>query len=168
LEEFCSSLLRRSNYRTHALDISGSNDDLYDGGRYRGRGETSFDDYEGLQCQKISNLICLMIISHYQGDDDGRDSSNANARQEKKAREALIKNEFAARRKNSAKFEEKTGDNESLKNARVRGAEFTSTKISCLELKARESYLNLLEEVMRENYEKVKSCSDCSRILEKV
>ena len=36
----------------------------------------------------------------------------------------------------------------------VRGAEFTAKKISCLEVKARESYLNLLEEQMKENYQK--------------
>jgi hypothetical protein len=80
----------------------------------------------------------------------------------------LIKNEFAARRKNVVKNDKNTIQEESLKNARVRGAEFTSTKISCLELKARESYLNLLEDVMKENYEKVQNVSDCQRVLAKV
>ncbi len=80
----------------------------------------------------------------------------------------MIKNEFAARRKNGTKTEKNMAPDESIKNARVRGAEFTSTKISCLELKARESYLNLLEEVMRENYDKVHNASDCPRVLAKV
>lgn len=80
----------------------------------------------------------------------------------------MIKNEFAARRKSSVKTEKNVEAEDTVKNARVRGAEFTSTKISCLELKARESYLNLLEEVMKENYDKVQKASDCPQVLAKV
>ena len=52
----------------------------------------------------------------------------------------MIQNEFKIRRKlaakNSSENDEDNGsEKEALKNARVRGAEFTAKKIACLEIK---------------------------------
>ena len=86
----------------------------------------------------------------------------------------MIQNEFKIRRKLAAsKNNANSSDNdddeaEVIKNARVRGAEFTAKKISCLEVKNRESYLNLLEEQMRENYEKFKHHLAASAELKKL
>ncbi len=59
--------MRRSNYRTHALDVTGSSGDLYEGGRYRGRGEASFDDYEGMICtsQSFTNKQLCVMVKNY-------------------------------------------------------------------------------------------------------
>lgn len=84
----------------------------------------------------------------------------------------MIQNEFKIRRKLAASknIDNSSDDDEAeaIKNARVRGAEFTSKKIACLEVKNRESYLNLLEEQMRENYEKYKHHSATSAELKKL
>ena len=52
----------------------------------------------------------------------------------------MIQNEFKIRRKLAAKNgsendEDNSSEKEALKNARVRGAEFTAKKIACLEIK---------------------------------
>ena len=91
--------------------------------------------------------------------DDERDYAAEAAKKEKKARESLIKNEFALRRKLASKNDadgddgDENDEKEAIRNARVRGAEFTSKKIHCLEVKARESYLKLLEQLMKENFD---------------
>ena len=62
-------------------------------------------------------------------------------------------------------------DKEAIRTARVRGAEFTSKKIHCLEIKARESYLKLLEQLMKENFDsylKHSKASDRPRHLTEV
>ena len=115
---------------------------------------------------------------HFSGDsDDERDYAAEAAKKEKKARESLIKNEFALRRKLASKnaadvdADDVNDDSEAIRNARVRGAEFTSKKIHCLEVKARESYLKLLEQLMKENFDsflKHSSSSDRPRALTKV
>ncbi len=86
----------------------------------------------------------------------------------------MIQNEFKLRRKlaekkkNGNSSDDDNDEAEAIKNARVRGAEFTAKKISCLEVKNRESYLNLLEEQMRENFEKYKQHLTASAELKRL
>jgi hypothetical protein len=115
----------------------------------------------------------LTSANCFPGDSGDERQAAADAeRREKKARESMIQNEFKIRRKLAAsKNNDNSSDDdeaEAIKNARVRGAEFTSKKIACLEVKNRESYLNLLEEQMRENYEKYKHHSATSAELKKL
>ena len=83
VEGFYAAILRRSDYRSAPLAITnGPDPDLYGGGRKNG-GSKAFDDYGG---------------------DSGDDDNYAEAeKKEKREREALIKNEFALRRKLAAK-----------------------------------------------------------------
>ena len=106
-----------------------------------------------------SKTVVLSSSSLPGDSDDERNYEAEAAKKEKRAREALIKNEFALRRKMASKTDgcdddddSKNDEKEAIRNARVRGAEFTSKKINCLEVKARESYLKLLEEQMNENF----------------
>lgn len=141
LEQFYGCLLQKSEYRTKPLEIvNGADPDLYGGGRYgQDRGKSAFEN-------------------HYSDSDNERESAEAAAKQDKKARESLIRSEFANRKKHLKKDVSDSDEDEAIKNARVRGAEFTAKKIACLEVKARESYLSLLEGIMKENY------NNCSRL----
>ena len=95
-------------------------------------------------------------------DDDGSGPDEGAA--EKKAkleREQVIRSEFEKRRGKLTKKdleekekEKKKEEAEALDRAKVKAAEFTSKKISGLEISQRESYLSLLETVIRTNYDK--------------
>ena len=50
--------------------------------------------------------------------------------------------------------EKKKEEEEALRSSKVKAAEFTTIKISGLEISQRESYLSLLETVIRKNYDK--------------
>ncbi len=72
----------------------------------------------------------------------------------------MIKKEFQSRRGKLTRREEqererekKKDEEDALRSAKVRGAEFTSKKIAGLEVRARESYLSLLETNLRSNYD---------------
>ena len=78
----------------------------------------------------------------------------------KQERQSQIREEFEKRKGKITKKEalekekQKTKDEEeALRGAKVKGAEFTSKKISGLEISQRESYLALLESVIRQNYD---------------
>ena len=83
---------------------------------------------------------------------------------------ALIRKEFESRKGKISKKEalerereKKKDEEEASRMAKVRAAEFTSKKIAGLEIKARESYLSLLETNLRSNYDqfsKVASSGD--------
>ena len=95
-----------------------------------------------------------------ESDDEGHDEGAA----EKKAkleREQVIRSEFEKRRGKITKKEmeekekaKKKEEEEALRSSKVKAAEFTGKKISGLEISQRESYLSLLETVIRNNYDK--------------
>lgn len=72
----------------------------------------------------------------------------------------MIKKEFQARKSKKSRKElselernRNKEEEEAAKYAKVKSAEFTAKKIAGLEIKARESYLNLLETNLRTNYD---------------
>ena len=78
----------------------------------------------------------------------------------KQERENMIKDEFSKRKGKLSKKElfekekeKKKDEEEALRASKVKAAEHTSKKISGLEISQRESYLSLLENVIRSNYD---------------
>ena len=71
-------------------------------------------------------------------------------RKEFKLRKAGAK--VSRRERERQEKEKRKEEEESLKSSRVRAARFTATKITGLEVQARESYLSLLEKNMKANY----------------
>ena len=106
------------------------------------------------------NLVCscLFPIAEKNSDDEGYSREQAEQKA-KRERESMIKKEFQSRRGKLTRREEqererekKKDEEDALRSAKVRGAEFTSKKIAGLEVRARESYLSLLETNLRSNY----------------
>ena len=122
-------------------DGSGFDADLYGGGR-RGM-KRNLDDYGG------------------GGSDDDDDDGRSQEAKAKKQRNKEIKDEFDRRKGKISRKEEKVkerekqkDEEEALRSAKVKAAEFTTKKIAGLDVRSRESYLALLESVLRTNYDK--------------
>ncbi|XP_059092791.1 ATP-dependent DNA helicase Q5-like [Tigriopus californicus] len=138
VEGFSNASLRGSEYRSRPMMITGEPDDsLYEGGKKGSK--RSFEDYDG--------------------EEDDFDPKAAEARA-RKERETMIKKEFQARKSKKSRKElvdlernRTKEEEEAAKYAKVKAAEFTAKKIAGLEIKARESYLNLLETNLRANYD---------------
>jgi len=155
-EDFAMSQYRAAAFKTSKLTITddggGLDADLYGGGR-RGL-KREGDDYAGGG-------------GGGGGSDDDGDGGESEEARAKKARTAIIKQEFDKRKgKKLSKKEEKLRDKEkqkdeeeALKVAKVKAAEFTAKKIAGLDVRSRESYLALLENVLRSNYDKVSQLS---------
>ena len=100
----------------------------------------------------------------YQEDDGEGPYQGDEGAAEKKAkleRQQVIRSEFEKRRGKLTKKEQeenekekKKEEEEALRSSKVKAAEFTAKKISGLEISQRESYLSLLETVIRNNYDK--------------
>ena len=144
-EDYQKFLVQREGSRMGSLVIANGDYDteidtsLYEGGR-RGT-KRNFDDT-------------------YDNSDDEANLERAEKRA-KKDREEMIKGEFAKRKGKVSKREaeekekeKKNQEKEALRSAKVKGAEFTGKKISGLEISQRESYLSLLETVIRQNYDR--------------
>lgn len=147
LEEYQRFLVQKEGHRSglgSSLvvtngDYEDVDPDLYGGGR-RGA-KRSFDD---------------MV----EEDSDPGEHAEQVDKKAKKEREEAIRNEFAKRKGNLSRKEKedkekekKKEEKEALRSAKVKGAEFTAKKISGLEISQRESYLSLLETVIRANYD---------------
>ena len=144
IEDYQKFLVQREGARMGSLvmtngDFENADPDLYEGGR-RGTKRNFDETYDN---------------------SDGDESVERAEKKAKKEREEMIKGEFAKRKGNLSKKnleekekEKKNQEKEALLSAKVKGAEFTSKKISGLELTQRESYLSLLETVIRQNYDR--------------
>ena len=96
-------------------------------------------------------------------DDGGRASAAAEAARERNKRTAMLRKELELRKggggggggklsqreRDRQEKERRREEEESLKSSRVRAARFTGTKITGLEVQARESYLSLLQGRLR-------------------
>uniref|UniRef100_A0A1B0CVD7 DNA 3'-5' helicase n=1 Tax=Lutzomyia longipalpis TaxID=7200 RepID=A0A1B0CVD7_LUTLO len=109
-----------------SLDYNNCGDDLYEGGR---------------------NAV-KMIESEYTESDASPSDREARA---KKERTSLIQKELAARRLNAAKFLEK--ELPQARISRVKHAMSTETKITGLTITLRESYLSMIADLLKKNYE---------------
>jgi len=142
VQDYEGTLARAATYRSEPLSLDGSGLDgtLYGGGR-RGA-KTEWGEAED--------------------DNDGESDEHIAKRQ----REKVIRQEFEARRgklskKEAAEREKERRDeeDEATRCAKVKAAQFTAKKIAGLEVKARESYLALLESNLRSNHDQFNKVS---------
>uniref|UniRef100_A0A0K2SV55 ATP-dependent DNA helicase Q5 n=2 Tax=Lepeophtheirus salmonis TaxID=72036 RepID=A0A0K2SV55_LEPSM len=131
VEAFHSNSLRNNNFRS-APEAKANSNELYGGGREGNK--RHFESYDS------------------DGGDSGHDYEIAEKRA-KKDREILIKKEFRNRKKGKSSGKDDSKEDEAIRFAKVKGAEFTKNKIAGLEVRARESYLGLLETNIRLNYD---------------
>jgi hypothetical protein len=111
-------------------------------------------------------MFCIRVDED--SDENGR--AEDQERKAKKERQQLIRREFEARKgrlsqkEAQAREKEKKQDEEdAIRMAKVKAAEFTTKKIAGLEVRSRESYLSLLETNLKNNYDqyvKVATSSD--------
>jgi len=138
VEGFFSNMLSKKNFATGPLRL-GNPDDMYGGGR-RGQKRMA-EEYSAAEA------------------DDDTEGRENRAKAELRS---VIGKQFKLR-KGGAKEEEKKGDEErAVLFAKVKAAEFTSTKIAGLEVKTREDYMSLTESNLGENYRITKALSERS------
>jgi len=126
LAKFLACGNKRLGFNSMALSVDGS--DLYGGGR--GGMKREAEDY---------------------GDDEG-DGGRSREKQAKKDMENIIKKQFKMRSGSKNKDVEED-DKVAIGYAKVKAAEFTSGKITGLDVKTREDYLGLVETSLGKNYE---------------
>lgn len=99
-----------------------------------------------------------MLVTGYDSDEASDQARNAEEKA-KKERNDMIRQEFEARKSKLTKREVAEKEKEEkacIEYAKVKAAAFTAKKIPGLEVKARESYLGLLESNLKSNYEQFK------------